>query len=173
MGASSGSKASPQAPSGLGPSGYDPARLVELANRYENATGQDRELDAELGELVGFEVTRREPPFATTCRRNPSANLSDAECLVPVTMEWGCQRMRPNGYYAWLELASDPLLGPTYDARGNTVELALTAAGLRARAAIAMEAATAGETGTGSTRSATARAEGIAQTPPPSTKDGQ
>jgi hypothetical protein len=139
MGAIPGSREPNPCSTGSGPSGFDPERLLALADRYEKGTGQDRELDAELGELIGFEVHRRDAPFMTTCRRNPSVTLADAECVVPVTMEWGCQRVRPNGYYAWLELASDPVLGPTYDAAAATVERALTAAALRARHAIAME----------------------------------
>jgi hypothetical protein len=123
----------------LHPSGFDPSRLLDLALRYEAAGGQDRELDAELGELIGFEVHRREPPFATTCRRNPSISLDDAQCLVPTRFEWGVQRTRPT-FYAWLEDADDPLLGATYDGQAVSVPLALTAAALRARYAIAMEA---------------------------------
>lgn len=118
----------------------DPERLLELAACYEDAAGQSRELDAELGELFGFEVQRREPPFATTCRRNPSHSLEDAERLVPTCFEWGVQRTRPSSYYAWLEEADDPLLGKHFDAQAASVPLALTAAALRARYAIAMEA---------------------------------
>lgn len=45
MGGNPGSQATPEAPDGSSPSGFDPGRLLELAERCENAAGPDAELD--------------------------------------------------------------------------------------------------------------------------------
>jgi hypothetical protein len=95
-------------------------------------------LDADLGELIGFEVQRREPPFMITCRRRPSALFEDARLIVPAGMVWSVSRSGDR-YYATVDRENDPF-GGVYEGYARKPELALTAAALRARAASAIEA---------------------------------
>jgi hypothetical protein len=108
--------------------------LLELAELCEKASGRDLEIDAAIGELCGFEVTRRDPPFQTTCRRNFTAYFCDARVLVPVGFRWAIEGDRSGLCYAAIDRPDDPN-GPVFEGQAAEPELALTAASLRALAA--------------------------------------
>ena len=111
-----------------------PANLEELARCYEEIDTDARDVDIVLCEMIGWYVQRREPPFASTCRRYPSRSFADAEDVVPVCHVWTVQKVDTRRYWAAVERESEPL-GDTWEGSANSPARALTAAALRCREA--------------------------------------
>lgn len=109
----------------------DKATLIALAERVEKAQGPDRELDAEIAAATGTAVKR---DWDADWAPHYCASLDAAAALVPEGRDWwvriynGKPRAAVEHHepWSWADIAC----------RAATPALALTAAALRARAAV-------------------------------------
>lgn len=117
--------------------------LLELADRVEAATGPDRELDAEIFDLVAggmFWPETQQWWLSGTTSREPivfTASLDAATKLVPEGYPWS---VNTSVGRAWILPPGDYLeslrIGNVGDAANSDPALALTAASLRAIASM-------------------------------------
>jgi hypothetical protein len=111
----------------------DAAEIVRLAERVEQATGADRELDEAIAAFIQDDEEARSDECPSLCMKPFTASLDAAVVVVPdgwYTFLAG--QDRHSGRWRW-ELRGG--YGFQRSARANTPALALTAAALRARAA--------------------------------------
>jgi len=102
----------------------DPTALRALADRVEMAEGPSRELDAEIDDALTWRgVWSFKPTF--------TGSLDDALALVPEGHRWAIKQKEDFYAGCWREIDG---IGPSVIAA--TPALALTAASLRARAAM-------------------------------------
>jgi hypothetical protein len=140
----------------------DPTTLLALADRCEQAAGPDRELDVAIARALGWKPLYRDdyskwwPPAAVEDSRarkrsilhHPTqplpaftASLDAAVTLVPEGCDWHCQS-NPSVTACWASVSPvkrgiELLEWGSGMRRASTPALALCAAALRARAAMA------------------------------------
>ena len=129
----------------------DRQTLLDLAKRCEEATDPDRDMDAEIAVALGHEITRPHPPGSIQdANGSPvvrylhgwmkgmkepcpgyTASLDAAMTLVPAGCTEGGMTWEPEGCRVELQMPTQVCSGT-----GATPALALTAAALRALAAM-------------------------------------
>jgi len=112
------------------------SKLIQLAERCEQATGPDRKLDAEIAAAVHMkQLTYQSPEWITDPEF--TALLDAAVTLVPEKLSWSVNHTYPpDGVMPyWAQIAGRMFTKDLIaDGVGHTAALALCAAALRARA---------------------------------------
>lgn len=103
-------------------------KLRALATRCEQATGPDRELDAQIREVAGVH-----PRFVYARRYTASLDAAMTLCSQPPSFDIDHDHMTQGGKWNCL-VGDDEGFVPNGRAEAATPALALTAAALRARA---------------------------------------
>jgi hypothetical protein len=128
--------------------------LLALAERCEKAEGPDRELDAAIAPLTGLTVVDEGHPIGRMCYDDIgaahlmpryTASLDAAMTLVPESWGWMVSQPNAKALSSGLLKERTPVMGEVqygcdqrYAVAAATPALALCAAALRARAAIAL-----------------------------------
>ena len=118
--------------------------LLDLAVRCEQATGPDRELDAEIAKAVGakhgpFEKVSMETRSVTYYDEIATAYSASIDAALTLVPE-GCQYQLDSHYHVarvwhyWEPYCADDDGSEHFDAEANTEALALCAAAIRAKA---------------------------------------
>jgi len=114
--------------------------LLELAERVEKAEGPDEDLDQAIGTLLWQDQTDEEPRNVFDCYQRYTASLDAAMTLVPEGAAWTAQQGMDPDRTAFgavtLPSPAPDIPPPDFQVFAATPALALTAAALRARAAM-------------------------------------